>query len=231
MNILIADDDPELCHLLKELLEQEGMTVQTVHDGLSAVETLRIQSFDLLVLDVMMPVMNGFDTLKVIRLSSDIAVIMLTAKGELLDRIAGFEMGADDFIAKPCDPLELIARIRAVVRRSLIAKPKTPDDDSIKLNDLTIMQMSRQVRLGNELVVLTSAEFNLLLVLINKVGELISRETLCRVGLGKEVHLHDRIIDMHISNLRKKLGKDSKGRDRIKTIHGSGYQYSLYPDD
>jgi len=229
MNILIADDDEELCSLLKEYLEQEGLSVQTAPDGQSAIELLKTQDFDLLVLDVMMPKLNGFDTLKLLRESSDIAIIMLTAKGEKLDRIAGLEMGADDYISKPCDPLELIARIRAVTRRSLNNKSNKLQEDVIKLDDITVLKTSRQVMLGNQYVDFTSTEFDVLLVLIEKAGELISREKLCNLGLRKPLEAYDRHIDMHISHLRKKLGLDSQGRKRIETIRGTGYQYVVYP--
>lgn len=228
MNILIADDDEELCYLLKEYLEQEGMAVQTVPDGHSAIKILQAQSFDLLVLDVMMPMMNGFDTLKAIRLTSDIAVIMLTAKGEKLDRIAGLDMGADDYIAKPCDPLELIARIRAVIRRSFNTKVSKSDGEVVNLDNLTVLKTSRQAMVDNEYLDFTSTEFDLLLVLSDKAGELITREELSQLGLGKPLQLHDRSIDMHISHLRKKLGLDSQNRERIKTVRGTGYQFVIY---
>jgi len=229
MNILIADDDTDLCCLLKEFLEQEGMTVQTVPDGLAAIEQLKTEVFDLLVLDVMMPKLNGFDTLKALKwLSNDLAIIMLTAKGDKLDRIAGLEMGADDYIAKPCDPRELIARIRAVGKRTKQAKPR---EDNIYIDDLTIMKTSRQVLLANKFLDFTSTEYNLLLLLIEKSGLLVSREMLSQHGLGKPLETFERSIDMHVSKLRKKLGVDSQGRKRIKTIRGVGYQYVTYPDE
>ena len=230
MNILIADDDAELCQLLKEYLEQEGMAVHKASTGQMAIDILRTQDFDLVVLDVMMPIMNGFDTLKIIRLSSDVAVIMLTAKGEMLDRIAGLELGADDYVAKPCDPLELIARIGAVTRRSRNNRAKKPEEDVVALDNLTLLKTSRQVMIDNEYLNLTSKEFDLLLVLTDNAGELISREALSQLALGKPLQSYDRSIDMHISHLRKKLSLDSQGRKRITTIRGTGYQFVIYPD-
>lgn len=228
MKILIADDDTELCALLKEFLEQEGMSVHVVPDGVAAIEILKSETFDLLVLDVMMPKLNGFDTLKAIKwLTSELAIIMLTAKGEKLDRIAGLEMGADDYIAKPCDPRELIARIRAVGKRT---NQTQPVEDKLFIDDLAILKTSRQVKLSDKLLDFTSTEFNLLILLIEKAGELVSREMLSQHGLGKPLETFERSVDMHVSKLRKKLGPDEKGRRRIKTIRGIGYQYVVYPD-
>ena len=229
MNILIADDDAELCQLLKQYLEQEGMAVETAADGISAIERLKVKDFDLLILDVMMPRLNGFDTLKTLRMTSDIAIIMLTAKGEKIDRITGLEMGADDYLAKPCDPDELIARIRAVTRRSQATKVDKQDDDVITLDNLTIIKTSRQAMLNNEILELTTTEYDLLLLLTDKAGILVSRENLSELGLGKPLQIHDRSIDVHISHLRKKLGEDLLGRERIKTVRGTGYQFLIYP--
>jgi len=229
MNILIADDDVELCQLLKQYLEQEGMAVETAVDGISAIERLKVKDFDLLILDVMMPRLNGFATLKKLRMTSDIAIIMLTAKGEKIDRITGLEMGADDYLAKPCDPDELIARIRAVTRRSQTTKAEKQGDELVTLDNLTIIKTSRQARLNNELLELTTTEFDLLLLLAEQAGILVSRESLSEYGLGKPLQSHDRSIDVHISHLRKKLGEDLQGRERIKTVRGTGYQFLIYP--
>ncbi len=231
MNILIADDDVELCQLLKQYLEQENCTVHTVSNGQMAIDLLDKQTFDVLILDVMMPILNGFDTLKALRLSSEMAIIMLTAKGDMVNRIVGLEMGADDYIAKPCDPRELIARIRAVTRRTTTTNPSNSDDDIVKLDDLTIMRSSRQALLADECLDFTSAEFDLLLVLIDNAGAPVTREMLSKDGLGKRLKRYDRSIDVHVSNLRKKLATDSLGRERIKTIHGAGYQYVIYPHE
>ncbi len=148
MKILLADDDIELCHLLKEYLELEAMEVQLAHNGISAIEMVQKDVFDLLILDVMMPKMSGFEVLKQLRKNDGIAIIMLTAKGEKIDRIIGLEMGADDYIAKPCDPRELVARIRAVTRRSGHQEPSKAD--KITLDDLTLIKSSREVFIGNK---------------------------------------------------------------------------------
>jgi len=225
MKILIADDDIELCHLLKEYLEQESMQVQLAHDGISAIEMVQEGHFDLLILDVMMPKMTGFDVLKQLRKNDEIAIIMLTAKGEKIDRIVGLEMGADDYIAKPCDPRELVARIRAVTRRSNINEPAQAD--KYCLDDLTLVKSSREVFIANKAIELTSTEFDFLLLLTSPAGVLVSRESLSKNVLGKRLQTFDRSIDMHISNLRKKLGLNAAGATRIKTLRGNGYQYVL----
>ncbi len=223
MKILIADDDIELCHLLKEYLEQEAMHVLLAHDGVSAIEMVQEHRFDLLILDVMMPQMTGFEVLQHLRKKDDIAIIMLTAKGEKIDRIVGLEMGADDYIAKPCDPRELVARIRAVTRRSITIEPAK--SDKIHLDDLTLIESSREVFIDNKEIELTSTEFDFLLLLTSQAGTLVSRESLSKEVLGKRLQTFDRSIDMHISNLRKKLGPNSAGMTRIKTLRGNGYQY------
>jgi len=225
MKILIADDDIELCHLLKEYLEQEAMQVQLVHDGAMAIETVQRLTFDLLILDVMMPQMNGFEVLKQLRKSDEIAIIMLTAKGEKVDQIVGLEMGADDYIAKPCDPRELVARIRAVTRRSVNKEPSNGELDKICLDDLILLKKSREVFIADNRIELTSTEFDFLVLLTEKAGALVSRESLSQNVLGKRLQSFDRSIDMHISNLRKKLGPSSTGTTRIKTLRGNGYQY------
>lgn len=225
MNILIADDDIELCQLLKEYLEQEGMQVQLTHDGVSTIETVQQHDFDLLILDVMMPEMTGFEVLKQLRKNNEIAIIMLTAKGEKIDRIVGLEMGADDYIAKPCDPRELVARIRAVTRRSIHNKTTKTKVDRLCLDDLILLKNSREVFIADRAIDLTSTEFDFLVLLTAEAGTLVSRESLSQNVLGKRLQTFDRSIDMHISNLRKKLGLNSTGVVRIKTSRGNGYQY------
>jgi len=178
-----------------------------------------------------MPKLNGFETLKELRLSSEMAVIMLTAKTDMINRIVGLEMGADDYIAKPCDPRELIARIRAVTRRTVSETTTITDENIVKLDDVTIMRTSRHVLVADKSLDLTSAEFNLLLVLTDNAGALVTREMLSKEGLGKRLKRYDRSIDVHVSSLRKKLGIDALSRERIKTIHGAGYQYVIYPNE
>ena len=228
MKILIADDDIELCQLLKEYLEQEAMSVELCHNGQRAIELTSSHAFDLMILDVMMPLKNGFDTLTELRKTSNLPIIMLTAKGDKIDRIVGLEMGADDYVAKPCDPRELVARIRAVTRRSAT----DPNEDlnnshreQITQGDLILNRHNRQVKIDGCDIELTSTEFDFLLLLIENAGSLVTRKKLSLEVLGKHLQTFDRSIDMHISHLRKKLGNTKEGKERIKTLRGNGYQY------
>ncbi|MBV1910931.1 MAG: response regulator [Kangiellaceae bacterium] len=225
MKILLVDDDLELCHLLKEYLEQESMSVELAHDGASALDLVATKQYELLILDVMMPTMNGFETLSALRKSSELPVIMLTAKGEKIDRIVGLEMGADDYVAKPCDPRELVARIRAVSRRTQNHQKNRAVVEQTQLDDVLLSHSTRIVKVSADVVDLTSTEFDFLELLIAHAGTIVSREKLSSEVLGKRLQTFDRSIDMHISNLRKKLGKRSDGLERIKTIRGNGYQY------
>jgi two-component system, OmpR family, response regulator CpxR len=226
MRLLIADDDIELCHLLKEYLEQEGFSVSLSHDGQSALEQLSSQEFDLLILDVMMPVKSGFDTLLELRKSNNVPVLMLTAKGEKIDRIVGLEMGADDYVTKPCDPRELVARIRAITRRTNTIVSVQRQEIIIQ-NDLSLNRSNREVIVKQQQIELTSTEFDFLQLLLENAGTLVSREKLSEKILGKRLQAYDRSIDMHISNLRKKLGPSQDNNDRIKTLRGNGYQYLI----
>jgi two-component system response regulator CpxR len=230
MKILLTDDDLELCELLKEYLEQEEFEVSLCHDGESAVSAINHNQFDLLILDIMMPIKNGFETLAEIRRTNNLPVIMLTAKGDKIDRIVGLEMGADDYVAKPCDPRELVARIRAVTRRvSTIIKnnPQTYREQAIQRDDLILDKRSRQVSISNKTIDLTSTEFDFLIILLENAGALVSREKLSQDVLGKKLQTFDRSIDMHMSNLRKKLGLKLDKKERIKTLRGNGYQYLI----
>ncbi len=230
LNILIADDDKALCELLSEYLSQEGFVVESVFDGQEAVIQARCNQYDLLILDVMMPEKNGFDVLSEIRQFTQLPVIMLTAKGEKLDRIIGLEMGADDYIAKPCDPRELVARIRAIFRR--VNKPVAIESVASKLiiGDLKLDTANREVELNGKLLDLTSTEFDLLKLLVSNAGALVSREKISEQCLGRKLQPFDRSIDMHLSNVRRKLGCYANKKERIKTVRGSGYQYLIWND-
>jgi two-component system response regulator CpxR len=221
--ILIVDDDVELTALLQEYFQSEGFEVRLAHDGRAGLEAARNPEVDLVVLDIMMPEMNGMDVLQELRKDSTVPVIMLTAKGDDLDRILGLELGADDYIAKPCNPRELLARIRAVTRRAhMRATHGTLVADDIELN-----QGSRQVTLGGEPVELTSTEFSILQTLLQHQGDVVSKRDLYLTALGREPVRHDRSVDMHVSNLRRKLGLNPRGENRIETIRGIGYQYRV----
>lgn len=223
-NILIVDDDVELCDLLKEFLEAEGLGVRIANDGRTGLDEARKPGLDLIVLDVMMPELNGMDVLKELRKESRIPVIMLTARGEDLDRILGLELGADDYLPKPCNPRELLARIRAVLRRSSM----TAGRNEIVVDDLEMNIGSRQIKRAGEEVDLTSTEFSILLSLLQHQGEVVSKRDLYISALNREPVQHDRSIDMHVSNLRRKLGPTPDGEPRIETIRGIGYQYRAF---
>lgn len=222
-SILIADDDVELCELLREFFESEDFTVRLAHDGLAGLEAARQPGLDLVVLDVMMPQMNGLDVLKELRKESRLPVIMLTARGDDLDRILGLELGADDYVPKPCNPRELLARIRAVMRRagSVTSQPVLQSDD------LELNQGNRTLQKNGEAVELTSTEFSILQSLLQHRGEVVSKRDLYVTALGREPVAHDRSVDMHVSNLRRKLGPDREGENRIETIRGIGYLYRV----
>jgi len=221
--LLLADDDIELCALLKEYFESEGFDVRLAHDGLEALEELRKPGLDLVVLDVMMPEVNGLDVLKELRRDSRLPVIMLTARGDDMDRILGLELGADDYVPKPCNPRELLARIRAVMRRA----HGPAEHGLIQVDDLELNQGNRTLRMAGEAVELTSTEFSILLTLLQHRGEVVSKRDLYISALGREPVPHDRSVDMHVSNLRRKLGADPAGENRIETIRGIGYQYRV----
>lgn len=223
-SILIVDDDVELCGLLKEYFESEGLRVRVAHDGRAGLDEARKPGLDMIVLDVMMPELGGMDVLKELRKESRIPVIMLTARGEDLDRILGLELGADDYLPKPCNPRELLARIRAVLRRSNVTAGK----NEIKIDDLEMNIGARQLKRAGEEVDLTSTEFSILLALLQHQGEVVSKRDLYISALNREPVQHDRSIDMHVSNLRRKLGPAPSGEPRIETIRGIGYQYRAF---
>lgn len=220
-NILIIDDDVELCELLQEYLEAEQFSVDTVHDGKRGIEQALGGDYDAIVLDIMLPGTDGLTVLRQIREKSTTAILMLTAKGEDLDRIIGLEMGADDYLPKPCNPRELTARLRAVLRR---LKPAAKPRDPIEIGELAIHPASRKAFFDTKTLPLTSTEYNLLEILMRNAGHVVSKETLCEQGLGRELTRYDRSVDMHLSKLRHKLG--DKGQELIQTVRGVGYQLS-----
>lgn len=231
--ILVIDDDAALCELLTEYLASEGFLVESSHNGEEGLETAYRGGHDLVVLDVMLPRINGFEILKNLRSRSGIPVIMLTARGEDVDRIVGLEIGADDYMPKPFNPRELVARIRAVLRRvhqerEAMAAQITPE--KLKVGDVEMHLNTRLVFLSGESVNLTAMEFSLLEVLLRKAGRFVSRDELIRSVLGRNPYPYDRSIDVHVSRLRKKLGHRVNGAERIKTIRNIGYLYALTVD-
>ncbi|GAA0210485.1 envelope stress response regulator transcription factor CpxR [Kangiella japonica] len=229
VKLLLADDDIELCQLLQEYLSQENFDITVAHDGASAAKLILNDTFDLMILDVMLPNMNGFDVLKEVRKESQVPILMLTARGDEIDRIVGLELGADDYIGKPCNPRELTARIRSILRRTETDySRKKKKLRSIHLDDLYINPGSREALVNNKAMKLTATEFDILYLLTSQAGELVKRDDLSEKCLGRSLEAYDRSIDMHISNLRRKLGTDKTGEERIKTVRGVGYQYVSY---
>ncbi len=224
--ILVIDDDIELCELLNDYLSGEGFVVETVNSGKLGTEQALSAEYVLVILDVMLPEMNGFDVLRKIRESSKVPVIMLTARGDDIDRIVGLELGADDYLPKPFNPRELVARIRAIQRRVEAAEPNSLSAE-LKAGDVVLCKSNRTVKRAGENIELTSVEFNLLAVLLSQAGEVISREDLTEKVLGRRLSAYDRSIDVHVSALRKKLGHYEGNTERIRTIRSVGYLYSL----
>jgi len=230
--ILVIDDDQELCDLLSDYLSSEGFQVETVNHGEAGAERALNDDFSLLVLDVMLPGLNGFEVLRRIRAKSRVPVVMLTARGDDVDRIVGLEMGADDYLPKPFNPRELVARIRAIQRRAEAVEGPSPGGGASKtaefqVGDVVLNSSRRTVRRSGETIELTSVEFGLLEALLAQAGEVISREDLVERVLGRRLSAYDRSIDVHISALRKKLGHQCCGTERIRTIRGVGYLYTL----
>ncbi len=223
--ILVIDDDVELCSLVSEYLRPEGFQVETVHDGKNGLTRALSGDHLLVVLDVMLPGLNGFDVLRRIRDSSRIPVLLLTARGEDVDRIVGLEIGADDYLPKPFNPRELVARIRAILRRSQKGREHEVPD-VIRVGDVELDPATRTVLHRGKPVELTSVEFELLQVLLREAGRVVSREALVDQVLGRKFSPFDRSIDMHVSKVRKKLG-DSDNGDHIKTVRGAGYIFAL----
>ena len=220
--LLVIDDDRELCQLITRFLSREGFEIQWAANGAAGVERALAEDYTLILLDVMMPDTDGFEALRRIRLRSRTPVLMLTAKGDTHDRIRGLEMGADDYLPKPFDPAELLARIRAILRRaSLRWQPPT----AIAVGDIELDGGARAVRRNGASVDLTTVEFDLLAALIRTPGITVSREDLVRDVLGREFSPFDRSIDTHVCNLRRKLGPLDDGAERIKGVRGAGYLY------
>jgi len=227
--ILLADDDIEMCDMLREYLQAEGFLVEAVHDGDAALQRARTNDHDLLVLDVMMPARNGFDVLRDLRRSSQMPVLMLTARDEDIDSIVGLELGADDYVTKPCNPRVLVARIRATLRRAQMTAEDGSEPASPEVLTLDALQMhtgSRSVVLEGQAVAMTSTEYSVLEVLLREAGHVVSKADLSERALGRKLTRYDRSLDMHLSSLRRKLGPLPNGAERIKTVRGVGYQYT-----
>ena len=226
--ILIIDDDVKLCRLVKDYLAPFGFTVETAHDGLSGLEKLKDANFGAVILDVMLPQMDGFEVLKRIRKISDVPVLMLTALGDESDRIVGLEIGADDYLPKTFSTRELLARIRAATRRSQMSAQTKDAADELIIGDISINSATREVWKNGAPIILTALEFDLLFCLARSKGRVLDRDKLLDEIAGREYDVFDRSIDVHISSLRRKLGDNSKNPRYIKTIRSVGYM--LVPD-
>ncbi len=229
IRVLIVDDDVDLCEMLSEYLGLEGFVVDTAQDGLQGVEQALSGCYDILMLDVMLPNLNGFDCLRRIRTESNTPVMMLTARGEDVDRIVGLEMGADDYLPKPFNPRELIARLRAILRRSSTdhsGKVSIGSPEIIRAGSVEVNTATRQVICAGTLIDLTSTEYNVLEVLLSNAGKVVTKETLSEQALGRKLMTYDRSIDVHVSKLRRKLAPEPNRHDLIKTIRSIGYQFT-----
>jgi DNA-binding response OmpR family regulator len=219
--VLIVDDDVQLCGLLVERLTSEGFTIEIANDGIRGLDRALSMEHALVVLDLMLPGLTGLDVLRRLRARSPVPVLILTARGEDIDRILGLEIGADDYMPKPFNPRELIARIRAILRRTSRAATTA---GPLVVGDLRLDPGAREVWLNDVALNLTSVEFTLLETLLRDAGTVLSREQLTDAVLGRKLGPFDRVIDVHVSNVRKKLGISEHG-PKIKTVRGSGYLF------
>ena len=221
--VLLADDDVELAGMLKEYLEREGFGVSTVHDGEAAARLALSGGYQIVVLDVMMPRVDGIEALRQIRQTSRVPVIMLTARGDDVDRIVGLELGADDYVPKPCTPRELVARLRAILRR---AQPGA-DGGPLEIGGVALWPEKRRVQWRGRELPLTSIEFNVLEVLMRNAGRVVSKHEISEQALGRPLARFDRSIDVHLSSIRQKLGD---GARLIRTVRGLGYVLRQHRD-
>lgn len=227
IKLLLIDDDQELCDLLGEYLQGEGFVVRATGNWQEGLAEALSGAFQLVVLDVMLPQASGFEVLQRLRAASAIPVLMLTARGEDVDRIVGLEMGADDYLPKPFNPRELVARLRAIRRRTDGQAPHADREQltTLVVGDLHLCRMTRTITRAGMAITLTAAEFALLFELLAEAGHVIGRERLTAQVLGRKMALFDRSIDVHISSLRRKLGPAADGAERIKAVRGVGYMY------
>ncbi|MFT3848616.1 MAG: response regulator transcription factor [Propionivibrio sp.] len=228
-HVLLVDDDDELVELLRAYLASDGFRVSVAHDGESGVRAALVELPDIAVIDVMMPGYSGIEVLRRIRARSSLPVLMLTARGDSESRILGLELGADDYVPKPCTPRELSARLRAILRRSL---PKaggekgaeSMESEAVRIGDLVLFAAQRRIAWAERTLDLTNAEFNLLEVLIQRAGQVVSKDLLSEQGLGRKHERYDRSIDVHLSSIRRKLPPLPDGRSRIQAVFRRGYQ-------
>jgi len=229
VRVLLVDDDTELGELVREYLAREGLALDVEADGTHAVDHAVSGAYQLIVLDVMLPGVSGFDILRHLRAASRIPVLMLTARGDDVDRIVGLELGADDYLSKPFNPRELVARIRAILRRARYeggADPAKPAEERLGVDDVEVDVRRHVVRRSGAAVELTAVEFNVLEMLLRAAGTVVRREELARGALGRGLLPFDRSLDVHVSRLRKKLGPRADGAERIRALRAVGYLYA-----
>jgi two-component system OmpR family response regulator len=222
--VLLIDDDTELVGMLQDYLQQEGFAVDCASDGASGARVALSGDYAMVVLDVMLPRLNGIEALRTIRARSQVPILMLTGRGDDMDRILGLELGADDYVAKPCTLRELSARVRAILRRTQGSAQDEAPGAVLTVGELSIMPEQRRVTWAGQPVELTSTEFNLIEVLARNVGRTVSKNELSEKGLGRPLARFDRNIDVHLSSLRQKLGTLEDGRSCILTVYRQGYQ-------
>jgi two-component system, OmpR family, response regulator len=219
-HVLVVDDDRGLVELITKYLETEGFIVSAAFDQDTGLRLALDIEPELIILDIMLPRGSGLDLLRKVRKLSQVPVLLLTARGDTVDRVVGLEAGADDYLPKPFDPRELVARIRAILRRSCVSES---EEDELSVGDVRLLLSARTVTRGGRTISLTGVEFELLTVLIKNAGKIVSRETLAQAALGRQLHPFDRSIDVHVSKLRRKLFGDEGTDAQIKSMRGSGY--------
>jgi two-component system OmpR family response regulator len=229
LRVLLIDDDADLGVMLAEYLAVEGFETSVIHNGEEGVAAALSGDYSAVILDVMMPRMSGIEVLRRVRQSSQVPVIMLTAKGDDIDRVVGLEMGADDYVPKPCYPRELLARLRAILRRAPAPAPAQKPSDQFIAGGLVLWPLQRRAEAGGEALELTASEFNLLEVLMRAGEEVASKEQLSLQALGRPHEAYDRSVDVHMSNLRQKLSQAPSAHVEIETVRGIGYRLKRVP--
>jgi two-component system, OmpR family, response regulator CpxR len=220
-HLLLVDDDVELCEILVEYFSAEGFEVECAHDGVRGLARARSGEHAIMILDLLMPGMRGLDVLRQLRQESTVPVLILTARGEDVDRILGLELGADDYLPKPFNSRELMARVRAILRRTRPAA----DAARVEVGDVGMDCSTRNAWRAGQPLSLTMAEFVLLEMLLRHAGQVLSRDRLAQQVLGRRLASFDRSIDVHVSNLRRKLGDAAGGREHIRAVRGEGYVF------
>ena len=228
--LLLIDDDKELSQLLREYLTTEGFEVVAAYDGESGIQLATSDQYAAIVLDVMLPIYNGFEVLKTLRKTHQTPVLMLTAKGDTIDRVIGLEIGADDYLPKPCDPRELVARIRAILRRAHSNEPTPAKLEKISSGPLVLHLGSRHVTWNSTEIVLTGTEFSVLEILVRQAGQVISKDDMTEQALNRKLTPYDRSIDVHVSNIRKKLTAAGANKELIINVRGAGYMLTLHDE-